>query len=105
MQIYGKYESHYREACRLFAEERISFFDNLKKISFLRVIPSQANYFLCEVLNPYTASELTKKLLSEFNILIKDCSAKKVFEGKEYVRIAIRNRDDNEILIRALEKL
>ena len=104
MQIYGKYESDYRHACEKVREEREMFFRDLSDSSFLRVIPSQANYFLCEVKDKMSAYELTLRLLSQFNILIKDCSSKKGFgHGKEYVRIAVRDRQDNATLVRALK--
>ena len=106
MQIYGKYESDYRHACEKFREEREMFFRDLSDISFLRVIPSQANYFLCEVTGGISAYGLTRSLLADFNILIKDCSGKKGFgNGKEYVRIAIRDRHDNLLLTDALKSL
>ncbi len=88
MQIFGKYESDYKMACEKFVAERSRFFKSLQRISFLRVIPSQANYFLCEVTNKYTSSELTRILLCENDILIKDCGTKKAFGGRNYIRIA-----------------
>ena len=48
------------------------------------------------------ASELTRILLEKANILIKDCSSKCAFSGKQYVRIAIRNQQDNDKLATAL---
>lgn len=101
MQIFGKYENDYRRACGKFVQERNRFFAALQSVPFLRVIPSQANYFLCEVKPPYTSAELTRCLLRK-NILIKDCSTKKVFEGKNYIRIAVRGQEDNNKLIEAL---
>lgn len=103
MQIFGKYEKNYKNASARFIQERERFRIALQKIPFLRVIPSQANYFLCEVLHPYTASQLTRLLLRE-NILIKDCSHKKSFSGLEYVRIAVRGKEDNNRLIKELTK-
>ncbi len=105
LQIHGKYENNYKEACHLFIKERNRFFELLKTIPYLRVIPSQANYFLCEVSAPHSASNLTQRLLNEYNILIKDCSQKQAFEGKEYIRIAIRDEKDNDTLINALSQL
>ena len=102
MQIFGKYENDYRRACGKFIQERNRFFAALQAIPFLRVIPSEANYFLCEVKAPYTSAELTRCLLRK-NILIKDCSTKKVFGGKNYIRIAVRNKSDNDKLIEALK--
>lgn len=105
MQIFSKYESDYHKACHKFATERERFWKELNTISYLRVIPSQANYFLCEVLPPFTSHDLTVKLLNESNILIKDCSTKKAFGGRSYIRIAIRNREDNKRLIQKLKEL
>ncbi|MDE6443255.1 MAG: aminotransferase class I/II-fold pyridoxal phosphate-dependent enzyme, partial [Muribaculaceae bacterium] len=104
---YGKYEKDYASACEKFRHERKVFFEELESFPFLRVIPSQANYFLCEVLKPYSSYNLTLKLLTDFNLLIKDCSSKKGFshDGRQYVRIAIRNREDNLKLINALNSL
>ncbi len=105
MQIYGKYEKDYFASCDKFRRERAIFMKELKEIPFLRVIPSQANYFLCEITERFTSHELTLRLLSEHNILIKDCSSKKGFaEGKEFIRIAIRDRKDNSRLIEALKE-
>lgn len=106
MQIYGKYEKDYARSCDKFREERAIFEKELREISFLRVIPSQANYFLCEVTERYTSHELTLKLITDNNILIKDCSSKKGFpDDKQFIRIAIRDRKDNQTIINALKKL
>ncbi|KAA5120275.1 aminotransferase class I/II-fold pyridoxal phosphate-dependent enzyme [Bacteroides fragilis] len=105
MQIFGKYESDYKMACEKFVAERSRFFKSLQRISFLRVIPSQANYFLCEVTNKYTSSELTRILLCENDILIKDCSTKKAFNGRSYVRIAVRGKEENDKLVGILLNL
>jgi histidinol-phosphate/aromatic aminotransferase/cobyric acid decarboxylase-like protein len=105
MQIFTKYEADYRRACVKFQEERQMFLAELQTIPYLRVIPSQANYFLCEVTAKYTSHELVLRLLEDYNILAKDCSTKKVFDGRSYIRLAIRNRADNQRLIEALKRL
>lgn len=102
MQIFTKYESDYHKACEKFQIERNRFRQELSQISFLRVIPSEANYFLCEVLPPFTSRDLAVRLLNENNILIKDCSKKNALLGTNYIRIAIRNKTDNNKLLSAL---
>lgn len=104
MQIYEKYQSVYKTALQAFYESRKRFIQKLSDISFLRVIPSQANYVLCEVQVPMTSKALTVKLL-EKNILIKDLADKNGFGGKQYVRIAVRDDKDNQTLIEALKTL
>ena len=104
MQIYEKYKSAYVAGLTRFYQTRKKFIEDLAEIPFLRVIPSQANYVLCEITKDYTSTELTTILLED-NILIKDLSTKKGFEGKQYVRIAVRDEEDNQMLIFALKAL
>ena len=105
MQIFNKYQKDYDDACDKFVRERSIFFEELNSIPFLRVIPSQANYFLCQITAKYTSAGLTQKLLEESNILIKDCGSKSAFAGKNYIRIAIRDREDNSKLTKQLREL
>lgn len=105
MQIFNKYERTYKLACNLFIEERERFFVELQKVQYLRVLPSKANYFLCEVTSPFNSLNITKLLLSKNNILIKDCSTKQGFNGKSFIRIAIRNQQDNDYLINSMLQL
>lgn len=104
MQIYEKYQKEYTRACAMFREERGVFFNELQQISFLKVFPSQANYFLCRVTDKFTSHELALKLLRH-NILIKDCGTKKAFDGGNYIRIAVRDRKDNCFLVETLKSL
>ena len=105
MQIYTKYEKDYRLACEQFIAERDLFGDELRKISFLRVMPSEANYFLCEILPPKNANGLVLAMLKKYNILMRDCSDKKGFDGKQYMRIAVRSHEDNARLLEAFKEL
>lgn len=105
MQIYEKYSNDYATACRLFKEERKKFERELAEVPYIKVVPSQANYFLCEVTARYTSRELAIRLMKDYGILIKDCSTKKSFDGRNYIRLAIRDRKDNHSLTEALKEL
>ena len=105
MQIYNKYDKDYKRACEKFQEERARFAKALSAVSFLRVIPSQANYFLCEITSRFTSAELTELLLVHHNILIKDCDTKNGLKGRNMVRIAVRNTDDNDRLVQVLKTM
>lgn len=102
MQIFNKYESVYKNACVKFVDERNRFAERLSAIPYLRVIPTQANFFLCQVTGQYSSRQLTEMLLNEHNILIKDCDNKTGLTGKNYIRIAIRDEKDNDRLVDAL---
>lgn len=102
LQILGKYEKTYQQAMDAFREEREHFVAELKTISYLRVLPSEANYVLCEVKTPHSPRELAIRLLKESNILIKDCTKKC---DASYIRLAVRDEKDNNKLVEVLRKL
>lgn len=102
LQILGKYEKSYQEAMNTFRRERARMMAALAEVSYLRVLPSEANYVLCEVLHPHTPRELAVQLLKKHSILIKDCTSKC---HAPYIRLAIRNTKDNNLLIQALKTL
>ena len=102
LQIFSKYESDYKKSATSFLKARESFREELSAVPYLKIFDSQANYFLCEVLGPMTSTELAEGLLENYNILIKDCSQKKSFEGKNYIRLAVRSEADNRKLVKAL---
>ena len=104
MQIYPKYREDYRHACDQFIQARNDFEVELKKIPFIKVMPSQANYFFLEVLPPYKPKELCATLLKKYNILASACLAKKGIEPDKYMRIAVRNHGDNVRFVRAMNE-
>lgn len=105
MQIFTKYEKDYKKACEKFIGVREEFVNRLNEISFLHVMPTQANFVLCEVLSPFTANDLALELLKNHNILVSACSAKKGIISNKYIRFAIRNTEDNEKLLGALRRI
>ena len=105
MQIFGKYSKDYIKACEAFIKERERFQQEMTKIDFIRVIPSQANYFMIKLIDKYTPEELSAVLLKKYNILIKSCNSKHGLENKNYVRIAVRSKNDNDLLLQALKEL
>ena len=101
LQIYVKYNKDYVKAMNMFRQERARFVGRLNEIKGIRVLPSQANFLLIELKNGMTAFELTKKLLNEHDILIKDLTRK--FGNDRYIRIAVKDSEDNDKLIEALK--
>ena len=105
MQIFGKYESDYLAACRKFIAERRRFEVLLREIPYMRVLPTQANYFCIELIDKYSSAELTKLLLERYNIMVKDCDSKNGLKGRNFIRISVRSQQDNDQLIAALKEL
>jgi histidinol-phosphate/aromatic aminotransferase/cobyric acid decarboxylase-like protein len=105
MQIFGKYEKEYKQACRQFIAERQRFEKLLKEIPYLHLIPTQANFFCLEITDKYSSAELTKLLLERYNIMVKDCNSKTSLQGRNFIRISVRDQKDNDVLIAALWEL
>jgi histidinol-phosphate/aromatic aminotransferase/cobyric acid decarboxylase-like protein/choline kinase len=106
LQIIGKYQKDYAASCRQIAGERNRFGPLLEGCGiFEKVYPSQANYFLCRLNDGLSARGLGESLLSRFGIFIKDLTGKKGIPGEGWVRIAVRDRSDNDIFIEKLRIL
>ena len=103
LQIIGKYRKAYSESLVRIRENRKKLMAGLGKISYLKVYPSQANYVMCQLTEGMTAEYLCGKML-EKNILLKNLTHK-LHDGKEYVRIAVKSVEDNDLLIGELKKL
>ena len=102
LQIWEKYEKDYTKALERFRAERARFAARLKKIPGLTVYPSQANYVLAKLDGKLSAGALTRRLLIEYNLLIKDLTSK---AGGPYIRLAVRNEEDNDRLVEALREV
>lgn len=105
LQIFSLYASSYYSACDKIVEQRMILEKELNKISFLKVYPSQANYIMCEVIKKYRSKELATKLLNSHKLLIKDLSQKSGFDNKQYIRIAVKDQEENRILLSAMRSL
>ena len=104
MQIAGKYRKDYSNALELFRDERKRFQEELSAINSLRVIPSQANYIMVELLDNIDAEWLKRKMLVEEKIFIKTLGGK-IKNGRNYLRLAIRNREDNTQFVQSLKRI
>lgn len=105
LQIQRLYKKTYLASCDKMVLQRKYLMSELEKNSCLSVYPSQANYVLCKVNAGYSSEELAKELLRKYGILIKDLSQKKGFGGQSFIRIAVKNEEDNQYIIKALNEL
>ena len=101
MQIAEKYKNDYKAALEKFKRERTRFQNELAGIRGIRVIPSQANFVMVELKKEISPKELLKKLLVKHNLLIKELTTKT--NGRNYLRLAVRNTEENNKLITAMK--
>ena len=102
MQIEEKYKKDYSRALELFRKERERFMEELKKIEGIRPIASQANFIMVELDKSISPVALLKKLLIKHKLLIKELTTKT--NGRNYLRLAVRNTEDNDVLLEALKE-
>ncbi len=100
MQIEEKYKKDYSLALERIRVERARFQVELAKIKGIRVIPSQANFVMVELEDGINPKELLKTLLIKYELLIKELTTKT--NGRNFLRLAVRNTEDNDRLIAAL---
>ena len=104
LQIAEKYKDDYARSLDKLRAERARFAAALAEVPHVRVMPSQANYLFVELTGAMGASELTERLLCERGLFIKDLSAKVVRDGRQFVRIAVRDQTDDDALVAALHE-
>ena len=102
MQIQEKYKKDYVTALVKLRAERSRLASELSSIPGFRVIPSQANYIMVELADNISSKELLKSLLVKHNLLIKELTTKT--NGRNYLRIAIRDTAENDSLVAAFKK-
>ena len=103
MQIFEKYKKDYAKSLKKIKYARSIFEEELRQLPGVTVFPSQANYVMCELDGTMTSRELAEALL-ERNVFIKDLTSK-VGNGKQYIRLAVRNEEENKYLIEQLKEL
>lgn len=103
LQIYQLYAKDYDKACDAIANEREYLINKLSEFKDIKVYSSQANYVMVD-LGKRNSFEFAVKLLDKYNLIIKDLSTKNKFENKNFIRLAVRDRKDNDFLIEVLKK-
>jgi len=106
LQILDKYKNDYRTACDRLVAERAALAAALSGIGGVRVYPSQANYLLLELTGPLSSRTAAERLLDEKRLFVKDLGGKKGFPaGRQFLRVAVRDGDDNARLAEGLAAL
>ncbi len=103
LQIANLFKSDYTASCDKIIEEREHMAKALKKVlpKGCHVFSSEANFLMVD-LGDINSTKLALKLLNK-NIFIKDLRTKSAFAGKNFIRLAIRTREENDRLVQAIE--
>jgi len=104
MQIFPKYKKDYSEACKLIKNSREVLYEGLIESKILAPRKSQSNYIMCEAIN-INVESLANILLEKYNIFIKVLKGKIGLEHGEFVRISVRDLQDNLFIIKTLKEI
>ncbi len=104
LQIANLYNSDYASSCDKIANERKRMIEKLKTVfsEKCHIFPSEANFIMVDLKN-INSTELATKLLND-NIFIKDLRTKTAFKNKNFIRLAIRSKEENDFLIKKLSE-
>ncbi len=100
LQIREKYDKDYNTALLKGRSVRKKFIQDLRRIKYLTAYDSQANFVMCKV-DGVDVENLCCDLLNK-NVFIKNLT-KKIGNGKQYIRLAVRTEEDNNLLINILK--
>ncbi len=104
LQTYNLYAKDYESACIKIADERSRMIEEINKLNCVKAFDSQANYIMVD-LQGRSSYDFCVRMLDVYNILIKDLSTKNYFNGKNFIRIAVKDRNENNLLLNALKEL
>ncbi|MBM2839472.1 MAG: L-threonine-O-3-phosphate decarboxylase, partial [Deltaproteobacteria bacterium] len=90
-----------KESRSYVTEERDHLFSALKEIQCLKPFPSAANYILLKIKREGADADSLAATLAKEGILIRSCSS---FDGlgNSFFRVAVRNREENERLVKLM---
>lgn len=104
--IAGQYifddKKYIKDSKEYIARERRYLLERLNGIEYLKAYESHSNYILIKLLK-YDEAYVFKSLLKD-GLLVRKCSSFTTL-GENHIRIAVKNRGNNEKLISALKKI
>jgi L-threonine-O-3-phosphate decarboxylase len=94
--------SDYLQLSRAVIQEEREWLTSALKDLGLRPQESSVNFILVDIEKTGIASDVLALRTMEHGVLVRDCRSFGV--GEKYIRVAVRNREENERLIAALER-
>jgi threonine-phosphate decarboxylase len=76
----------------------------LSQLGWLHLYPTSVNFFLARIRNKYISAPKLQRMLEARNVLIRDASDFRGL-GREYIRLAIRDHEENRRLLAELRAI
>lgn len=103
LRMAPRYWHQFVSSCRRVRMTCDELYRRLDAIPGLMVYRPDANFVLCRLPdNAMSGPEFSRRLFTDYNILIKNCAGKTMPQADRYVRIASRTEAENELLVKAI---
>lgn len=102
LQIAEKFSRDFKDSIQMIKDEKERFEKEISGISGITLIPSETNYCLLK-LNKNVSKDIAGKLFDKYSILVRDMTGK--IQDGEYIRVAIKNSEENDKLLNALKEV
>lgn len=104
LQTYNLFAKDYASACEKIAVERNRMIKEINKMDNIEAYPSQANYIMVN-LKDKSSYDFCVEALDKYNILLKDLSSKNYFNGKNFIRVAVKDTKENNAFLKAIKNI
>jgi cobyric acid synthase CobQ/L-threonine-O-3-phosphate decarboxylase len=105
MAALGQADDYLKRTRALVAEQRRQLGESLARLGGLTVFPAEANFLLLRLDRPgLDAQTVADKLIAYAGIAVRTCANFEALDEK-YLRVAVRNAEDNHRLCQALDRI
>ena len=104
IEAFPRYRTEHRESLKRIVADTQWFYDSLRDVPFLEPFPTHANAVFCRVAG--SSRRLAELLFERHGFMVKDgVHQAELRTTGSYVRIGVRNREDNGKLLDALKAI
>ena len=105
LRLLPRYKGFLAETCRQVRSECDELHALLSVIPGLQTNPPSANFCFVRVTADTDVVQVVQRLLTDHNILVKECSGKSLLEGLRYLRVKSRTPEENKRFAEALAQV
>jgi histidinol-phosphate/aromatic aminotransferase/cobyric acid decarboxylase-like protein len=104
LEAFPRYRAQHRESLERIVADTKWFYESLRDIPFVEPLPTHANAVFCRIAG--NARRLAEILFERYGFMVKDGADQAELKTKaSYVRMGMRNREDNGRLLAALRAI
>lgn len=98
-----EFHTDYERARRRYIRDIRALFTGFDQLPNAKAYPSAANFALIEL--DRSAAEVVGALLARHGIYVRDCADKRGLDGRRFIRVAARTREENRSVLHGLRSV